>query len=651
MSGENDFTPRLGRIGDRGGRAAQRYGARVRKAAAKRAKPKTGKPFSGAAIARGTAAGRAAAFREQRLSAFRMRRVVVKAHIARARRGAGKAAFRAHVKYIQRDGVARADERGESRGDDLYTADRDRIADDGFLARSEDDRHQFRIILAPEDGDALGDLKETTRAFMRQAEKDLGSRLDWVAVDHWNTGHPHTHIVIRGRDARGKDLVIAREYLTQGMRRRAQDLVTERLGPRRDLEIARSRRLEVDQERFTGIDRRIAADIAGGAVEIGEANGAAGRFERSLRIARLRRLENLKLAERDGPMRWRLKEGWQDSLKALGRRGDIIRSIAAVSGDAYRGPVSIFSGADARQRPVLGRVAATGPGDELRDTRFLVIDGLDGRRWHVGLGALEPGAAPPVGAIVEAAPARAGPKRSDRVIAAVAALNGGLYSDALHAEDDPASTRDYRDAHKRRLEALRRAGLVERRADGVFLIPPDFLERAASFEARRGEGVKIEVKSWIGIDAQIGARAPAWLDAFDAGDSSAGGFGAEAAKAQRARLAFLRREGLLPEGAARLEPASARALEKAEHASAAAAEAARSGRAHRTLDAAGRFEGVYEGTVDLAQGRFARIGRAKEFTLVPWRPEIERARGQAMTIRRTGRGVEWTLGKARGLGR
>lgn len=101
----------------------------------------------------------------------------------------------------------------------LYDKTTDGIDDEGFLSRSEDDRHQFRVILSPEDGAALGDLKETTRGFMAQMEKDLGTSLDWVAVDHWNTGHPHTHIVIRGKDRFGDDLVIAREYLTKGIRR------------------------------------------------------------------------------------------------------------------------------------------------------------------------------------------------------------------------------------------------------------------------------------------------------------------------------------------------------------------------------------------------------------------------------------------------
>ena len=68
-------------------------------------------------------------------------------------------------------------------------------------------------------------------------ERDLGTRLDWVAVDHWNTDNPHIHVLIRGRADDGKDLVISRDYITQGFRERAAERVTFELGPRSELEI------------------------------------------------------------------------------------------------------------------------------------------------------------------------------------------------------------------------------------------------------------------------------------------------------------------------------------------------------------------------------------------------------------------------------
>ncbi len=77
---------------------------------------------------------------------------------------------------------------------------------------------------------------------MDRMEQDLGTKLDWVAVDHFNTGHPHTHIVVRGKDDKGADLVIARDYMTTGIRERAAELVDLDLGPRTDREIAQALR-------------------------------------------------------------------------------------------------------------------------------------------------------------------------------------------------------------------------------------------------------------------------------------------------------------------------------------------------------------------------------------------------------------------------
>ena len=69
-----------------------------------------------------------------------------------------------------------------------------------FLDRSEEDPHQFRFVVSADEGARLADLKPFIRDLVAQMERDLDTKLDWVAVDHFNTGHPHTHIVIRGRD-------------------------------------------------------------------------------------------------------------------------------------------------------------------------------------------------------------------------------------------------------------------------------------------------------------------------------------------------------------------------------------------------------------------------------------------------------------------
>ncbi|MAW81417.1 MAG: conjugal transfer protein TraI [Parvularcula sp.] len=643
MSDDAPFTPRLGKPRDVGRAGGRRFKTQLKRAAARLSQSGSRKAFTGAHIGRGSAAGRAASFRRHPFAKFRMRRVIIKTHIARAGKGIGKAAFKAHLKYIQRDGVDR-----DGHGGALYSANRIHGDDRDFIARSEDDRHQFRVIVSPEDADQLGDLKQNTRTLMAQMEKDLGTKLDWVAVDHYNTGHPHTHIVIRGKDARGKDLVIAREYLTKGMRQRASDIVTEHLGPRRDLEIAQSQAKEVDADRFTHIDQRLAQDTKDNLVQLERPDTAHGRFEQTLTRRRLQHLEKLQLAEQNGASGWRLKNGWKDALQAMGRKGDKIRELAAASRDDFQGPRAIFEPSVSMRKSILGRVVSDGPENELQDRRYLIVDDVDGTRWHVSIGSRVPGTLPPPDAIVEVTALPPKARRADHIIARIAALNDGLYSDDLHADTDPTARTEYRRAHVRRLEALRRAGIVNRDGDGQFHLPSDYLDRAAIFEATRNGSVQLKVKSWIGLSDQVERHAPTWLDDVSSADNWRSGFGNDAAKAKAARIRFLHDQGwAAPDGGLDADQRQQLATNELTR----AAQAHSGGGAYVPLPEGAEFDGVYERSINLAQGRFAVIAKSKEFTLVPWRPELERNRGATLTVRKTAGGIDWTVGKSRGIGR
>ena len=285
-----DLRLRVGKIRDRGSNAARRprsFVAQVMKAVTKAKgagvtpasmpsegrRSDSGRGHSGSwsrprkgkccRIGRGQAAvDRLKLAAEGRGPGERMRRVVVKARIIRLRVGSKGAD--AHLRYLQRDGTDRKGERGR-----LYGAEgRDEISGREFLERGRGDRHQFRFIVAPEDGDRLSDLRAFTRDVMAQMEEDLGSKLDWVAVDHFNTGHPHSHVVLRGKDERGKDLIIAQDYITDGIRLRAQERATLELGPETDLELRPKLQAEVSAERFTRIDRAMLAEAGGGTLDL-----------------------------------------------------------------------------------------------------------------------------------------------------------------------------------------------------------------------------------------------------------------------------------------------------------------------------------------------------------------------------------------------
>jgi hypothetical protein len=82
-------------------------------------------------------------------------------------------------------------------------------------------------------------------------------------------------------------------------------------------------------------------------------------------------------------------------------------------------------------------------------------------------------------------------------------------------------------------------------------------------------------------------------------------------------------------------------------------EARKSGREQLTLASGETFEGKFERTIDLAQGRMAIIGKQKAFAMVPWRPALERHRGASLVIKQRSKGLSWSFpsGRHRGLGR
>src|SRR5258708_4575437 len=157
------------------------------------------------------------------------RRVVVKAHLLRMNASGAKAAA-LHVRYIERDGVEKDGSKGV-----LYDADGPARAE-AFEQPRPGEKHQFRLIVSPDDAGEL-DLTDYVRRLMATVERDVDRKLEWAAVNHHDTGHPHVHIVIRGVDRDGREVRLDRGYISNGLRGRAQEIATEELGPRHHLDL------------------------------------------------------------------------------------------------------------------------------------------------------------------------------------------------------------------------------------------------------------------------------------------------------------------------------------------------------------------------------------------------------------------------------
>jgi type IV secretory pathway VirD2 relaxase len=250
-----------------------------------------------------------------------MRHVVVKARIVRLKWGGKGADY--HLRYLRRDGTDRERERGRLHGPKADTADGGE-----FVERGRDDRHLFRFIVAPEDGDRLSDLRGFTRDVMRQMKEDLGTRLDWVAVDHFNTGHPHSHVVIRCKDDAGKDLIIAQNYVPDGVRLRAQERATLEPGPESDLELCKKLQAEVPAERFNRIDRAMLEEAPDRVFDLRPKDGQVrADFDRTARIGRRQTLQRYGLTEEAKPGVWVVSKKLEPALRDLGERGDIVKAI------------------------------------------------------------------------------------------------------------------------------------------------------------------------------------------------------------------------------------------------------------------------------------------------------------------------------------
>lgn len=635
---DEHFRPRLAPPKSRGQGEGQRFVTAV-----KRQMSRAGHPVGGRGQGRGAGQfgrGQVAARFTSNRPPLSTRRVVIKSRFVRL--PSGGTAVASHLRYIERDGVAPHGQPGQAYGPDTDAANtRD------FIARSQGDRHQFRFIVSAEDARELGDLKDFTRTFMARMSVDLQTRLDWVAVDHWDTDNPHTHIVLRGRADNGQDLVIAPDYMGHGMRARASEILTEWLGPRTELEIAHSLRQEVAQQRFTTLDRALLRQAVLERVDVQRLIGDA-HYQASQR-ARLQHLAGLGLAQQEDARHWRLDARLEPTLRELGERGDIIRTLHR----AMRGEVREWNLQGVASHPIVGRIAAKGLADELRDVGYLVVDGIDGRAHYLRLPAQSDLADWPVGGIVSVQPQA--PSAADRNI--LTHTRDGLYrsTDHLAALKGMDNPQDVVQGHVRRLEALRRAGIVERLADGVWRVPHDLTERGRAFDRKRSSGITLTLRSHLSLAEQARAGGATWLDEqLIAGGKALApsGFGAQARSAMQDRLSYLEDEGLARRRGQRIVLARnlLNTLRSRELSAAAQRLQSETGLHYQPTGDNGKASGIYRRAILLASGRYAMLENGRHFTLVPWRPVIEPRRGQAMSVTLQAGRASWSFGRQRGLG-
>ncbi|MDK1389454.1 DUF3363 domain-containing protein [Sinorhizobium sp. 8-89] len=477
MNRDDDFRVRPGRIRSSRSQRARPFIAQALAAIEKAGGrvSRSGKISRGNGRSPSFARGRVASVRANRFITNRTRLCTVKARVVR--NNGRRAPLSRHLDYLRRDGVTRDGEKAH-----MFGPDSDNVDAKEFAERCEDDRHHFRFIVSPEDAADMEDLRRFTRELMSQAEKDLATRLDWIGVDHWNTDNPHVHVILRGRTDDGQDLVINRDYIRSGLRDRAQDLVTQEMGPRTDLDINRSLDRQIDVDRWTQLDRQLIQDAnAHGIIDVAPSADAQPDEYLVQKVGRLRYLERLGLAQTVGPGQWIVAEEAEAILRELGTRGDIIKRMHRLLSEQgiERGAADFVLAGEAQDAQVIGRLVERGLDDELRGTAFAVVDGIDGRIHHIRVPDLEATGDSAPGSIVELRMFHARGEsrvalavRSDLSLAAQIRADGATWLDRQLIARGPSDLGggfglEVRQAIEARTEHLIGEGLARREAGRV----------------------------------------------------------------------------------------------------------------------------------------------------------------------------------------
>lgn len=251
------------------------------------------------------------------------RRSIVKASYSR---NDGSKRWTAHARYLTREGAQR--HRARRIGFDSPAEGLDVVATVRSWENSKD-QLMWRLIVSPEDSQRL-DLTAHARDLVSTMERDLGTQLEWVGIDHHNTDNPHVHILIRGHDQNGRRLEIDRDYIRSGIRARSREIAERELGLRPEREMLAARDRVIGNAQWTEVDWAIKGRA--GLHRVISYYGDWSVFrereqaELALELRRVKTLEMWGLATRHGEQTWELHPDWESELRRMQREKDVQKS-------------------------------------------------------------------------------------------------------------------------------------------------------------------------------------------------------------------------------------------------------------------------------------------------------------------------------------
>jgi len=256
--------------------------------------------------------------------------------------------------------------------------------------QSRADPRLWKLILSPEFGERI-ELQRLTRDFMSGMEANLGTPLDWVAVAHFNTEHPHVHIALRGLDKNGVEFKLPRDYVQNGLRAVAQHCVTVQIGHRTEQDASLAYQRQVPEQRLTPLDRIIlrrmdhaSAGSMTARIAVNPARAGLGKFgsirEQSIE-ARIRMLRGMGLAQLAAETEWDVRRDFADVLRSMQRASDHQKTLAAHGALLSDQRLQLSAPKWKDISSVEGRVLSHGEGET--GNRFLLLEGTDGRVYHL----------------------------------------------------------------------------------------------------------------------------------------------------------------------------------------------------------------------------------------------------------------------------
>lgn len=436
--------------------------------------------------------------------------------------GGGAAALRDHLRYISRSGAGHDGVQAS-----LFNGGEGDLGRKDFLKLCEQDRHHFRFIISPENGHQIDDFQGYVRQVMKLAEKDLQTGLTWVSAVHYDTDDVHAHVIVRGKNDRGEDLVIGQDYIKQGFRHRAQEVATKLLGERTLDEIQKSLSKEVESLRVTSLDRFIERQLAEDRkIDVRkQINFGKSVHYEGLIKGRLRFLGQAGLALEQPPGVYRLKEDYTETLQEIAAKNEVVKRLYNKVNVGMEN-ISIYSMKSGTGPTVEGRVVAKGFHDEISDRHYVVVKEMSGDLHYVPVGTFKRYDDLQEGSLVRVSAGEQGTGKADYNIATIAEQNNGIYDPALHKAHierhqkyiKPEERARYLEAHSVRLGTLEKNNIVEPLGEGRYKVPTDVVVRGEEINRQIAEKERkrfyprLSILSAAPPEKETEARRKTWLD-------------------------------------------------------------------------------------------------------------------------------------------